>query len=223
MTPPTPAKKRIDIERVGQMDLTVLASDRGAVPMNIGAVLEFDEPPVPALATMRDLLEVRVPGVGRLRQKLYRPPLGCGRPVWVDDPNFRLDDHLSERAWPAPGGRRELLDIAADLVCRRLDADRPLWRAWLVTRPGSTSGSFGHGHASRSRRWTGWSGHAGCAGRRRHHGPRSRLSPATAQLASACRRCRPRTHWCGSRCASQRSAERSRDCGNLASLGKGRT
>ena len=47
MTPPTPAKKRIDIERVGQMDLTVLASDRGAVPMNIGAVLEFDEPAVP--------------------------------------------------------------------------------------------------------------------------------------------------------------------------------
>ena len=133
MTPPTHAKKRIDIERVGQMDLTVLASDRGAVPMNIGAVLEFDQPAVSTLASIRDLLEVRVPGIARLRQKLYRPPLGCGRPVWVDDPNFRLDDHLSERAWPAPGSRRELLDLAADLVCRRLDADRPLWRAWLVT------------------------------------------------------------------------------------------
>ena len=133
MTPPTPTQKRIDIERVSQMDLTVLASDRGAVPMNIGAVLEFDEPAVSTLASMRNLLEVRVPGVSRLRQKLYRPPFGCGRPVWVDDPDFRLDDHLSERAWPAPGSRRELLDIAADLVCRRLDADRPLWRAWLVT------------------------------------------------------------------------------------------
>jgi hypothetical protein len=58
------------IERVGPMDQTVLASDHGTVPMNIGAVLEFDERAVPSMATMRDLLEARVPGVTRLRQTL---------------------------------------------------------------------------------------------------------------------------------------------------------
>jgi hypothetical protein len=29
------------IDRIGPMDLTVLATDRGSVPMNIGALLEF--------------------------------------------------------------------------------------------------------------------------------------------------------------------------------------
>lgn len=111
----------------------MLASDRGSVPMNIGAVLEFDEQTVPALAAFRDLLGARVAGVARMRQKLWRVPPGCGRPVWVDDPSFRLDNHLSEQAWPAPGARRQLLDVASDLVCRRLDPDRPLWRARLVT------------------------------------------------------------------------------------------
>ena len=127
----------IEIERVGPMDLTVLASDRGTVPMNIGAVLQFDdEQSVPSLASVRALLSSRVPGVPRLRQKLCRAPLGCGRPVWVDDPSFQLNRHLSEQAWPAPGGRRELLDVAAEMVCRRLETDRPLWRACLVTREG---------------------------------------------------------------------------------------
>jgi WS/DGAT/MGAT family acyltransferase len=121
------------IERVGPMDLTVLASDRGSVPMNIGAVLEFDEQAAPSLAAMQKLLDARLPAVPRLRQKLYRPPLGGGRPVWVDDQDFRLDEHLSQQPWPAPGTRRELLDVAAGLVCRRLETDRPLWQARLVT------------------------------------------------------------------------------------------
>ena len=114
------------------MDLTVLATDRGSVPMNIGAVLEFDTAGGPSLAAVRALSE-RVPTIPRLRQRLRRVPFGCGRPVWVDDPDFVLDRHLLEREWPTPGGDRQLLDVAAELICQRLDTDRPLWRACLVT------------------------------------------------------------------------------------------
>ena len=35
------------------MDLTVLDSDRGSVPMNIGAILEFDSQTVPSLDTVQ--------------------------------------------------------------------------------------------------------------------------------------------------------------------------
>src|SRR5215217_5326805 len=35
---------RAPIERLSPMDLTVLATDRGSVPMNIGAALEFEPP-----------------------------------------------------------------------------------------------------------------------------------------------------------------------------------
>ena len=41
------------IDRIGPMDLTVLATDRGSVPMNIGAVLEFDTAGGPSLAAVR--------------------------------------------------------------------------------------------------------------------------------------------------------------------------
>ena len=121
------------IERVTPMDLTVLATDRGSVPMNIGAVLEFDPSNAPSITKVRALLADRLPAIPRLRQRLRRAPLGCGRPVWVDDAGFDLDRHLTARRWPEPGGSRELLDVAADLVCDRFDHRRPLWRACLLT------------------------------------------------------------------------------------------
>jgi diacylglycerol O-acyltransferase / wax synthase len=121
------------IERIGPMDVTVLVTDRGSVPMNIGAILQFDTGDGPSLATVRALLSERIPTIPRLRQRLWRVPLGCGRPVWVDDPGFDLDQHLIEREWPAPGDDRQLFDAAADLLCQRLDTDRPLWVACLLT------------------------------------------------------------------------------------------
>jgi hypothetical protein len=42
---------------------------------------------------VRVLLSERVPTIPRLRQRLRRVPFGCGRPVWVDDPDFVLDRH----------------------------------------------------------------------------------------------------------------------------------
>jgi diacylglycerol O-acyltransferase / wax synthase len=121
------------IERVTPMDLIVLATDRGSVPMNIGAVLEFHPSNAPSITKVRALFADRLPAIPRLRQRLRRAPLGCGRPVWVDDAGFDLDRHLTARRWPEPGGSRELLDVAADLVCDRLDHRRPLWRACLLT------------------------------------------------------------------------------------------
>ena len=130
-----PASRTAPIERIGTADLTMLATDRGSVPMNIGAVLEFDEGDGPSPAEVCALLAERLPAIPRLRQRLLRTPPGCGRPVWVDDAGFDLTRHLTVREWSSPGGSRELLDIAAELVCRPLDRRWPLWRAGLVWNP----------------------------------------------------------------------------------------
>ena len=85
------------------------------------------------------LLAERLPGVPRLRQRLQPTPPGGGRPVWVDDAEFDLDNHLVVRACPhravspGPGEDRQVLAVAAEMVCARLDHNRPLWRATLVT------------------------------------------------------------------------------------------
>jgi diacylglycerol O-acyltransferase / wax synthase len=82
------------------------------------------------------VLDQRLPSVPRLRQRLVRLPPGWGRPIWVDDPRFRLSDHVSVVQCPAPGGREAVLEVAARTFISALPPDRPLWAATLVTDVG---------------------------------------------------------------------------------------
>jgi WS/DGAT/MGAT family acyltransferase len=99
--------------------------------MNTGAILVFDGAG-PSPAELVGLLAARVATVPRLRQRIHRPRLGGGLPVWVDDPGFRLEDHLLRRELGRSSDRGPLLELAAALVCERLPASRPPWRAALV-------------------------------------------------------------------------------------------
>ena len=59
-------------------------------------------------------------------------PFGLHHPVWVDDPDFELDDHLSRASLPSPGGKAELDAFVASVMTRQLDPDRPLWEMHVV-------------------------------------------------------------------------------------------
>jgi diacylglycerol O-acyltransferase / wax synthase len=122
------------IDRAGPMDMTVMVADRASVPMNTGAILIFDGPPV-APGQILAVLRERVPRIPRLRKTLRPTPFGCGRPIWVDDPSFSVDRHFQRCDWPEAGTDPGLRGIAAELLCRPLDPDRPLWRAVLLTTP----------------------------------------------------------------------------------------
>ena len=103
--------------------------------MNTGAVLVFDDNG-PSPTQLQALLSDRVATVPRLRQRVHRPRLGGGLPVWVDNPGFTLEDHLV---------RREHEDKPTGPRCWTL---RPRWSAsgcpspvhrggptWSSTRP----------------------------------------------------------------------------------------
>ena len=57
--------------------------------MHIGGVTVLEGPP-PPFEDLLDLLRSRLHLVPRYRHKLATPPLGTGRPLWVDDANFDL-------------------------------------------------------------------------------------------------------------------------------------
>lgn len=107
--------------------------------MNIAAVLVLEDAGGTSLAAARALLGARLPRVPRLRHRLHRAPVGAGRPFWADDPAFDLDDHLDGVVLATESGPGDdaappaLLQLAADLVCRHLPRDRPLWTARWVT------------------------------------------------------------------------------------------
>lgn len=110
-----------------------LASDHGPVPMNIAGILLLDSGADLDLDSLTAALGARIAAVPRLRQRLVVTPLGCGRPIWLDDQKFELSKHLSAVELSAPGVWASLLDAAASVTCTRLDPCRPLWAVRLIT------------------------------------------------------------------------------------------
>ncbi len=87
---------------------------------------------VPDEQRLRAKLEAALIDVPRLAQRVVNPPLRIAPPEWRHDPTLDLDYHFRKVALPAPGGMRELLDVAASLASTPLDRSRPLWEYTLI-------------------------------------------------------------------------------------------
>jgi WS/DGAT/MGAT family acyltransferase len=122
------------------MDAAFLALETPTTPMHVGVALVLDPPegtrslfsPSTRYAQIRRVIEQRLHLITPLRQRAIRVPFGLHHPVWVDDPEFDLDDHLSRASLPSPGGRAELDAFVAGVMSRQLDPDRPLWEMHVV-------------------------------------------------------------------------------------------
>jgi WS/DGAT/MGAT family acyltransferase len=82
---------------------------------------------------LRERLEATLDVVPMLRQRVMFVPFNLHHPVMVDDPDFDLGSHIYRAALPAPGGDRELNQMISQIMCHRLDRQRPLWELWLLT------------------------------------------------------------------------------------------
>jgi WS/DGAT/MGAT family acyltransferase len=87
---------------------------------------------VPDEARLRAKVARAVQEIPRLGERVVAPPLRLAPPEWQPDPTLDLDYHLRRVSAPPPGGRRELLDLAALLSSAPLDRSRPLWEFTLV-------------------------------------------------------------------------------------------
>lgn len=101
------------------------------VSLAIGG-LAVIEGPIPERDALMATLAERIRLCPRFGQRLRTRLFDLGAPVWVDDPDFALGRHVRHVALPRPGDDRELLQLAADVISRRLDRDRPLWEIWII-------------------------------------------------------------------------------------------
>ena len=122
------------------MDAAFLSLETSTTPMHVGVALVLDPPegtrslfsPTTRYAQIRRVIAQRLHLVAPMRQRAIRVPFGLHHPVWVDDPEFELDDHLMRASLPSPGGAAELDAFVAAVMSRRLDPDRPLWEMYVV-------------------------------------------------------------------------------------------
>ena len=130
---PPKAVARSPIERASPNDVMQLASDSSSSPMQVAGILVLDTASCGFDGTAaRDAIAQRIRGIPRLRQRLIRVPFGHGRPIWVDDPDFDIKNHVREVRCPVPGDEDALLGVAAEILTHPLPAGRPLWSATFI-------------------------------------------------------------------------------------------
>lgn len=134
-------------ERMTALDAVFLAAETERTPMHIGAMSRLEGPPLLdgsgrlRLEELRRRVAERLHLVPRLRRTVAQPPLGLGRPVWVDDTDFDVTRHVRHVELPAPGTREQFTAVCCGIDARVLDRDKPLWELWFVT--GLEDGSVG--------------------------------------------------------------------------------
>jgi WS/DGAT/MGAT family acyltransferase len=122
------------MEQLPGSDTLFLAVETDTVYGHVGglAILDPRRAPGFGFARLEAILDERIRCVPRFTRKLRSTPFDLDRPYLVDDPDFAVENHLQRIAVPAPGGRRELAQVAGHLYSRHLDRRKSLWEMWLI-------------------------------------------------------------------------------------------
>jgi WS/DGAT/MGAT family acyltransferase len=113
------------------LDSLFLYLETENAPMHIGGVSLLDvNTPFGRLdfAAFRRVLAARLGAARIFRQKLAPVPLNLGKPYWIDDPDFHIDNHLERTQLPEPGGNREVAALASWEFAHPLNREHPLWQ-----------------------------------------------------------------------------------------------
>lgn len=123
------------MERLTGLDATFLYLENPSMHMHVGMVSVFDTSTVPggySFEKTRALIESRLPLIPLFQRRLVTVPFNLHHPIWVTDPDFDLEHHVRRVAVPAPGGIRELCEVAEDFLSRPLERSRPLWEMLIA-------------------------------------------------------------------------------------------
>src|SRR4249920_3055428 len=103
------------MDRLSAQDLITLWPDEVGWLQDMGAlaVLDGGRPAEASGGALADVVRATVGGrlhqAPRLRQVIYAPPPGLGRPLWVDAPRFDISQHVRVHPVPPPGDEVALL------------------------------------------------------------------------------------------------------------------
>lgn len=124
------------IRRLSPLDAVFVYGETPSMPMHSLGTMIIDASTLPTgrfdFEHVCRTLERRLHLTPPWRQRLIEVPLGLDHPILVDDPDFRVENHVRRAALPSPGTRRELADLVADIASRPFDRSQPLWEMWLV-------------------------------------------------------------------------------------------
>lgn len=123
------------MERLTGLDAAFLYLETPRHHMHVAMTMVLDPATMPggySFDKIKRFIGDRLHLVPPFRRRLAEVPFNLHHPVWIEDPHFDLDYHIRRIGCPAPGGRRELGEMAGQIASTPLDRSRPLWEMWVV-------------------------------------------------------------------------------------------
>ena len=123
------------MERLSGLDAAFLYFETPSMHMHVAMTAVFDPSTMPGgyeFQKVKDFIASRLHLVPPFRRRVIQVPFRLNHPIWVEDPHFDLDYHIRRIGAPAPGGDRELAELAGAIASTPLDRSRPLWELYVV-------------------------------------------------------------------------------------------
>ena len=132
------------MKQLSGQDSTFLYLERRGAHLNLTGLYVYRQPraPHPPIRTrdVRRHVGARLDAVPLFRQKLLRPALDIDYPYWVDDPDFRIENHIHRYEGRPPADRAELYAAVARIHAAPMDFGRPPWAMYVIENPGPLKG-----------------------------------------------------------------------------------
>jgi WS/DGAT/MGAT family acyltransferase len=122
------------MKQLSGLDSAFLNLETAAVPMHVGslAILELAQAPKEfGFDAVCKQIRARLPVLPELRRRLKILPLNLAPALWVEDPDFRLSNHV-HRCRLSKGDDQDLAETVADCFSRCLERSRPLWAVYFI-------------------------------------------------------------------------------------------
>ncbi|OBB36152.1 wax ester/triacylglycerol synthase domain-containing protein [Mycobacterium sp. 852002-51961_SCH5331710] len=118
--------------RLSVNDAFALHTQTSTTPGHSVAVLVIEASDRLSHERLHKLVSSALPQMARFRSELVSKPMRMGQPVWAEIADYDPTPQIGTATVPAPGGRRELADLLAELTAEPQTSRRPLWEAWSI-------------------------------------------------------------------------------------------
>ena len=123
------------MRRMTGMDASFLYMESPRLPMHTLKLATLDVTQVPGgyqFERVGEVLAAHLQLLPALRRRCVPVPLGLHHPVWIEDPLFRIEDHIERVVLAAGAGDVELDAFVSQVTQGPLPRGRPLWHLWVI-------------------------------------------------------------------------------------------
>ena len=116
--------------RLTNQDASFLYGETASGPMHASSFCVF-EGAIP-FETVLEQIGRRLHLVPRYRQKLAFVPFNLAHARWVDDPDFKLENHIVLHKLPLGSSLQDAIEVGVELAEPLMPRDRPLWTTYVL-------------------------------------------------------------------------------------------